>query len=254
MLVAYTRAVSPTLAECELTHLAREPLDVGRAVLEHHAYEKLLHELDVTVRHLPPTPELPDAVFVEDTAVVLDEVAVITRPGATSRRPETSSVAAALSTHRPLVFIDAPATMDGGDVLVAERRIYVGLSTRTNREAVDQMTRALLPHGYEVIAVEFSGCLHLKSAVTRVDTRTLLLNPAWVDKGVFTGYRAVPVEPREPHAANALRVAETVIFPSHFPATRARLEAEGLRVAPLQMVELAKAEAGVTCCSLLLNA
>ena len=254
MLLAYTRAVSPTLADCELTHLTREPLDVGRAVLEHHGYERLLHQLDVTVRHLPPAPELPDAVFVEDAAVVLDELAVIARPGAPSRRPETSSVAAALAPHRRLVFIDAPATLDGGDVLVADHRVYIGLSSRTNRAAVDQLTRALLPHDYEVIPVAFSGCLHLKSAVTRVDTRTMLLNPAWVDGAAFAGYRTVPVEPREPHAANALRIDDTVIFPNHFPATRARLEAEGLRVAPLQMVELAKAEAGVTCCSLLLNA
>src|SRR4051794_26235276 len=181
MLVAYTRAVSATLADCELTHLPREPLDVGRAMLEHHAYEKLLAQLGITVRHLMPTPELPDAVFVEDTAVVLDEIAVITRPGAPSRRPETASVAAVLATHRPLVFIEAPATLDGGDVLVAGRRVYVGLSTRTNSEAVAQLTGALLPHDYAVIPVEFTGCLHLKSAVTQVDAETLLLNPDWVD-------------------------------------------------------------------------
>jgi len=138
-------------------------------------------------------------------------------------------------------------------VLVAGRRVYVGLSTRTNREAVGQLTRALLPHDYAVIPVEFTGCLHLKSGVTQVDTDTLLLNPTWVDSSKFEGFHALHVDPREPQAANALRIDDTVIFPAHFPATQARLEAAGLRVAPLTMLELAKAEAGVTCCSLLLR-
>jgi len=252
MLIAYTRAVSATLAQCELTHLERQPLDVERAAAEHKAYEQLLTRLGATVRHLPPEPDLPDAVFVEDTAVVLDEIAVITRPGAPSRRPETRSVEIALGAHRPLAHIRHPATMDGGDVLVADRRIFVGLSSRTNREAVDQLAHAVLPFGYEVIPIHFSGCLHLKSAATRVASGLLLLNPAWVDPAAFAGHRAVCVDATEPHAANALRIGDTVIHPGHFPLTRARLEAEGLLVAPVAMAELAKAEAGVTCCSILL--
>ena len=164
MHIAYTRAVSPTLADCELTHLEREPLDVARAVAEHEAYEQLLTQLGATVRRLPPEPECPDAVFVEDTAVVLDEIAIITRPGAPSRRPETRSVEAALARHRPLARIHGAATMDGGDVLVSGRRLYVGLSSRTNLEAVEQMDLAVRPLGYVVIPVRFSGCLHLKSA------------------------------------------------------------------------------------------
>ena len=142
------------------------------------AYERLLAELGITVRHLLPTPELPDAVFVEDTAVVLDEIAVITRPGAPSRRPETPSVAAVLATHRPLVFIEAPATLDGGDVLVAGRRVYVGLSTPDESARPSRnCTRALLPHDYAVIPIEFRGCLHLKSAVTQVDADDVAAEP-----------------------------------------------------------------------------
>jgi dimethylargininase len=253
MLIAYTRAVSPTLADCELTHLEREPLDVARAVREHAAYEDLLTQLGATVRRLPAEPSLPDAVFVEDTAIVLDEIAVITRPGATSRRPETASTAAALAAHRPLEHIDAPGTLDGGDVLVVGRRVFVGLSSRSNRAAIDQLAHVLRPLDYEVVPVGFGGCLHLKSAVTRVALGLVLLNPDWVDPSVFGGQRAVAVDPSEPQAANALRLGGSVIHPLHFPRTRARLEAEGLRVAPVVMAELAKAEAGVTCCSLVLT-
>ena len=181
MLIAYTREVSPALADCELTHLEREPLDVAGAQAEHEVYESVLEQLGARVRRLPPAPQLPDGVFVEDAAVVLDDVAVITRPGAPSRQPETASVEAALAAHRPLVHVRAPATLDGGDVLVAGRRIYIGLSTRTSRDAIQQLADQLAPYGYEVIPLTFTGCLHLKSAVTRVADDLMLLNPAWVD-------------------------------------------------------------------------
>lgn len=253
MLIAYTRAVSPTLADCELTHLERRPLDAALAAREHEAYETVLTELGATVRRLPAQPALPDAVFVEDTAVVLEEIAIITRPGAASRRPETASTAAALAAHRPLAHIDDPGTLDGGDVLVAGRRVFVGLSSRSNRAAIDQLARVLRPMDYEVVPVGFGGCLHLKSAVTRVADGLLLLNPQWVDPAVFVGHRAVAVDPTEPHAANALALGGSVIHPLHFPRTRSRLETEGLRVAPVAMSELAKAEAGVTCCSLIVG-
>jgi len=253
MPIAYVRAVSPTLAECELTHLEREPLDVSRAAREHRAYVALLESLGAEVRHLPPEPSLPDAVFVEDTAVVLDEIAVIARPGAASRRAETATTAAALARHRPLAEITAPATLDGGDVLVAGRSVYVGLSTRTGAAAVSQLAILLRPHGYEVIPVSFRGCLHLKSAVTRVGDGLLLVNPDWVDPATFSGHRVIPVDAAEPHAANALSLGGRVIHGHQFPRTRARLEAEGLRVEPVEMTELAKAEAAVTCCSLLVG-
>jgi dimethylargininase len=253
MLIAYTRAVSPTLADCELTHLQREPLDVARAAQEHAAYESLLTRLGATVRRLPDEPDLPDAVFVEDTAVVLYGIAVITRPGAASRRPETASTAALLATHRPLAQIKEPGTLDGGDVLVCGRRVFVGRSTRTNDTAIEQLAALLRPFDYEVVPVAFGGCLHLKSCVTQVADDLVLLNPAWVDARVFAGYRAMAVDPTEPNAANALGLGGSVIHPAHYPRTQARLVAEGLRVAPVAMTELAKAEAGVTCCSLLVG-
>jgi dimethylargininase len=253
MLIAYTREVSPLLADCELTHLVREPLDVAGAQAEHGAYESVLERLGAKVRRLPSTPHLPDGVFVEDAAVVLDDVAVITRPGAPSRQPETASVEAALAAHRPLVHVHAPATLDGGDVLVAGRRIYIGLSTRTSRAAIQQLTDQLARHGYEVIPLAFTGCLHLKSAVTRIADDLMLVNPAWVEADAFTGYRALTVDPAEPHAANALALGDAVVHPLQHVRTRARLEAAGLTVVTVPQMELAKAEAGVTCCSLLVE-
>ncbi len=251
MLIAYTRAVSPRLVECELTHLERQPIDVAAAAREHKAYAALLTQMGVDVRQLPAAPDLPDGVFVEDTAVVLEEIAIITRPGASSRRPETRTVQAALAAHRPLIHIRSPATLDGGDVLVAGRRVFVGLSSRSNDAAVEQLADGLRPFGYEVIPVGFTGCLHLKSAVTQVADDRLLLNPQWVDASVFKGYRVICVDPGEPHGANVLRVGDSLIHPQHHTQTRRRLEAGGLRVAPIAMTELAKAEAGVTCCSLM---
>lgn len=253
MLIAYTREVSPALADCELTHLEREPLDTARARDEHEVYESALERLGARVRRLPPTPQLPDGVFVEDAAVVLDDVAVITRPGAPSRRPETATVEAVLGAHRPLIHVRAPATLDGGDVLVAGRRIYIGLSTRTTRGAIQQLVDQLAPYGYEVIPLAFTGCLHLKSAVTRIADDLVLLNPDWVDADAFVGHGVLSVDPAEPRAANALPLGGAVIHPLQHACTRARLEAAGLTVVTVPQVELAKAESGVTCCSLLVE-
>lgn len=252
-LIAYTRAVSPRLADCELTHLDRDPLDVAGAEAEHARYEDVLAALGAEVRRLPPTPHLPDGVFVEDAAVVLDDVALITRPGAASRRPETESVAAVLSRHRALVHITGPGTLDGGDVLVCGRTLYIGLSTRTSRDAIAQAAALLEPFGCTVVAVEFAGCLHLKSAVTRIADDLLLLNPQWVRADAFAGFAPLAVDPAEPHAANALALGGAIVHPLQHVRTRARLEAAGFAVRTVPQIELAKAEAGVTCCSLLVN-
>lgn len=249
MMLALTREVSDALAKCELTHLQRVPIDVARARQQHRGYERALEQAGCRVVRLPAQADLADSVFIEDTAVVLDDVAVITRPGAQSRRRETAAVVEALRAHRPLRFIEAPATVDGGDVLVAGRDVFVGLTTRTNAAAVAQL-RALLP-GHRVTAVEVGGCLHLKSAVTAIGERRLLLNPAWVRREVFAGYERVEVDPAEPAAANALRVGETLVFPSAFPRTAARLPGQ---VVLVDADELAKAEGAVTCCALLVSA
>ena len=251
MLVALTRAVSPTLAECELTHAARQPMDVARAVAEHAAYEDALRGVGARVVRIPPAPELPDAVFVEDTAVVLDEIAVITRPGASSRRAETAAVATMLSRYRTLRSIAEPGTLDGGDVLRVGRTVYVGRSSRTDGAGIAQLTILLEDLDYRVVPVEVTGCLHLKSAVTEVGDGLLLANPRWVRPETFAPLEVLPVSDAEPGAANALRLGGAVIVPAHHPLTARRLEDAGLRVVPAPAGELAKAEGGVTCCSLI---
>ena len=163
-----TRSVPPSISQCELTHLARVPIDYQRAVQQHVAYERCLERLGCTVERLPDAPELPDSVFVEDAAVVFDDLAVIARPGAASRRPEVDAVAAALRAHRRLAFIEAPGTLDGGDVLVTPGKVFVGISGRTNADGVDQLATLIAPLGFDVVPVPVTGCLHLKSAVTAV--------------------------------------------------------------------------------------
>jgi len=254
VLIALTRPVSPSLAACELTHLAREPIDVSRAAAQHAAYESVLASLHARIARAAAAPELPDAVFVEDTAIVLDEVAVIARPGAPSRRAETDAVAEVLAGFRSLLRLEAPATLDGGDVLRVGRELYVGLSSRSNGAAVEQLASLLRPFGYGVRAVPVAGCLHLKSAVTAVGERRLLLNPAWVARESFEGAEILCVDPSEPGAANALWLNGSVIYPAHFPRTSERLAQSGFEVIPVECSELAKAEGGVTCCSLLFRA
>jgi dimethylargininase len=249
--LAVTRPVSPSLAQCELTHLAREPIDIARASAQHAAYERLLDSLGLTVVRVPAAPDLPDAVFVEDTAIVLDEVAIITRPGAPSRRGEIGAVASVLAAHRPVRALEPPATLDGGDVLRLGRTLYVGRSGRSNAHGIEQLRSRVAPFGYEVVPVEFTGCLHLKSAVTTLADGLLLHNPAWVSAAVFPGCEAVVVDECEPHAANALLVDGTIVFPSQHPRTLECLIARGLRVASIDASELGKAEGGVTCCSLI---
>lgn len=249
-LVALTRAVSQTLDHCQLTHQTREPIDVARAESQHAGYESALRTAGAEVVRIPAEPTLPDAVFVEDTAIVLDEIAIMARPGAVSRRPEVASVAAALRQYRKLATLEPPVTLDGGDVLVAGHTIFVGLSSRTNRAAVDRLEELVNPLGYEVRPVGVRGALHLKSAVTLVAPGRVLLNAAWVDRVEFRGLEVCTVDSAEPGGANALLVNGRVIYPSHYPRTAARLESEGLEVIPVEVGELAKAEGGVSCCSL----
>jgi dimethylargininase len=253
MQIAITRQVSRSIVDCELTHLARVPIDVDRARRQHLQYEEALKGLGVAVLTLPEEPGLPDSVFVEDAALVLDECAVITRPGAATRRRETESIARVLAPYRSLFHIDAPARVDGGDVLVVGRRIYLGLSSRSDTNAMEQFQDILQRFGYEVLPVSVTGCLHLKSAVTQVAQGRLLLNPAWVDKSSFPGVESMEIDPSETYAANALLIGETVIYPDSFPRTEARLRAAGIPLVGVPADELAKAEGAVTCCSLIFN-
>lgn len=249
--LAITRAISPRFNECELTHLDRSPIDLELARVQHHDYEQALRSLGVEVHSLPAEADFPDSVFVEDTALVLDEVAILTRPGADSRKAEVESIAQALAPYRKLARIEAPGTVDGGDILRLGKHIYVGLTTRSNQSAMEQMQSALAPYGYIVSGVPVTGCLHLKSAVTQASDDTLVINPAWVDKSHFPGWKFIEVDPEEPSAANIVLVPGGAIFPAHFPKTQKKLEDAGIKLTIVPATEVAKAEGAVTCCSLI---
>jgi dimethylargininase len=241
------------LAGCELTHLPRLSIDVALARRQHAAYEHALRDAGYTVERLEASPEMPDSVFIEDVAIVFDELAIVTRPGAESRRAEVPAVAEALQRFRPVRVIQPPGTIDGGDVLVAGRQVFVGLSTRTNADAARQMREILAPLGYTVREARVRGCLHLKSAVTAIAGDTLLANLAWIERGLFDGFDVVEIDASEPMAANALRVGDRVIYPTAFPRTADRLAARGLTLSFVDASEVAKAEGAVTCCSLIVN-
>jgi dimethylargininase len=254
MLTAITRGVSPALADCELSFVKRQPIDMQKARQQHRSYEQLLEKLGVRVVSLPAEPALPDSMFVEDPAIVLDELAVVFPLGIASRRPEAASLAQALAPFRKLAHIQLPGTIEGGDILRIDRKLFVGLTRRTNPEGFRQLAQIVTPHQYEVIPVSVTGCLHLKSAVTYLGRNTLLANRAWFDPAPFAAYDFIDVDATESHAANALAGAATIIFPASFPKTRALLESRAFRVTPLDISELQKAESGLTCSSLLFNA
>lgn len=253
MRIAITRPPSRSFDRCELTYLTRVPIDLALAERQHRAYEQALESAGCTIHRLPAEPDLPDAVFVEDAAVVLDEVAIVMRPGAESRRPEVASVAGALAAWRRVARIEPPGTIDGGDVLRAGRRIWVGRSRRTNASGFEQLRDLAAPLGYQVQPVSVRGCLHLKSAVTAIGTEKLLVNPAWIPAGPFEGLARVEVHPDEPHAANALRVGEHVICAAAFPRTLDRLRSDGVEPLVVDVSEIAKAEGALTCCSVIVE-
>lgn len=254
MTLAITRALSPSIANCELTHLNRRPIDFERALRQHHSYEALLAELDCEVLSLPAEDAYPDSVFVEDAAVVVAELAVITRPGAASRRGECESIAAALEAHRSLAHIVAPGTLDGGDVLRVGQQLWVGLSTRSNEAGARQLRELLAPHGYTVDVLSVRDCLHLKTAVTQIAADAVLYDPRWIDPTPFTHLRSIATADGEEGAANALCLQRGLVYPaSAFPLTTERLRAAGCTVHDVEADELAKAEGAVTCCSLILD-
>jgi dimethylargininase len=254
MWIAITREVSPALGDCELSYVPREAIDVVRASAQHRDYQRALETLGCHLLVLPAEPDLPDSVFVEDVAIVLDEIAVLTRPGAVSRRAEVASVAEVLRRYRPVLAIETPGTLDGGDVLRVGRTLYVGESARSNAAGIAQLRELLAGHGYAVQGVPTRGCLHLKSAVTQLDNRTVLLQPEWVDSDRFAGFRVIEVDPAEPHAANVLRIGDALVMPASFPRTRQRLIDAGFHVIAVDVSELQKAEGAVTCCSLVFRA
>ena len=246
MIVALTRPTGAELADCELTHIDRVPIDVERARQQHDAYLDTLRSLDVHVVELERLPHHPDAVFVEDTALVLDEVAVVLRPGAASRRGECASVAGELAGYREVVHLEAPVTLDGGDVIVFGRRILVGETSRTNPAGVRALADIVERFGYSVEAVPVHGVLHLKSAATVVDDETLIHNRGQVDLD-FLRARLLAAHPAEPQGANVVRVGEALLVDASAPNTLETLRQHGCDTRKVTVDEFAKAEGAISC-------
>jgi dimethylargininase len=242
-----TRGVSPAIGRCELSFVERRPIDLARAEAQHARYCEALASLGLELVALPGDARFPDCCFVEDAAVVLDEIAVVTRPEAPSRRGETDAVADALARHRPLVRVAEPATLDGGDVLRLGRRIFVGRTARTNAAGIEALRAAVEPHGYGVTAVEVSGCLHLKSAATALGPDAVLVHSPWIDPAPLRGIELVSVPADEPLAANVLALGRHAVAHVGFPRTLDLLARRGFTVVPVDVSEFLKAEAGVTC-------
>jgi dimethylargininase len=250
-LTAITRAVSPSINDCQLAFAERRPIDIAKAVAQHDGYEACLASLGIEVVSLPALPALPDAVFVEDPAIVLDEVAIMTRMGAESRRGESASLAEAVARFRPLRWIATPGTIEGGDVVRIGTTLFVGRSARSNDAGIAHLAEAAAPFGYAVKSVEMQNCLHLKSACTYLGRDTVLVNRDWVDLKPFGNARVIDVPAAEPGAADVLAIGGTAIIPASFPETARVIDRAGWQVRPIDVSELQKAEAGVTCMSLI---
>jgi dimethylargininase len=253
MLSALTRGVSPSIGDCKLTFMDREQVNVAAATRQHEAYERCLERMGVRVTSLPLLPEAPDAVFIQDTAVVVDEVAIMATMGAACRSGEVDSVTGALAAHRPLRYLSPPATLEGGDVVRIGRTLYVGESGRTNREGIRQLSEILEPYDYQVRAVEVKGCLHLSTGCSYLGRDLMLVNSTWIDATVFQYFKLLEVPETEPWAANTIAVGDMVLVPSAFERTRALVEAHGFQVITTDISELQKAEGALTCMSLLFD-
>jgi dimethylargininase len=254
MSVALTRLPSPRLVDCQLTFLERRPIDMQRALDQHAAYRALLAELGYQVKALPARDDLPDSVFVEDAALVLDEVAIVPRMGNATRLLEAGLLAQEVCHHRAIAMMDGPGTLDGGDVFRIGKRLFAGLTTRTDAAGVAELERLVGPRGYKVEALPVGGALHLKTAVTPLDDATVIINPAWIDPATLAEwFDVVEVDPAEPFAANVLRAGGQLVMSADAPRSIARVEALGFKVRPFDHSELAKAEAGLTCMSVLID-
>ncbi len=253
MLTAITRQVSPAIANCELTHLPRVAIDYELAAQQHRRYEQTLDELGCRVVSLEAEPAFPDSVFIEDVAVILDEVGILAWPGPVSRQEEVALIAPVLGTYRELRAIDPPGTLEGGDVLRIGKTIFVGLTGRTDPRGFEQFRSHVERYGYSVTPVPVSECLHLKSAVTQVGRHTLLINPRWTDRSIFRDFELLEVDPKERYAANGLLIEDRLIYPQSFPRTAERLTRHGIQLELIDLSELQKAEGAVTCCSLVFD-
>ena len=250
MLIAITRPPTESIADCQLTHIGRDPIDARRAIEQHRAYRNLLAELGAEVVTLDPLPEHPDAVFIEDAVIMLDEVAILCRMGAPTRRGETNALEPIISAYRQTHRMTAPGTLEGGDVFRVGHTLFVGRSTRTNDAGVKQLRAITETLGYQVVPVEIQSCLHLSTGASHLGDGIILANPQWVDTSVFAGCdgcQVIHVEPDDPWAANTMTINSVVVLSGSSAATAAMLKARGYIVRTVDIAELMKAEGSLTC-------
>jgi dimethylargininase len=252
-MLALTHVPSPYMESCQLTYKVREPIDTDRAVRQHEAYCQMLRGFGAEVRTLDIHRDLPDCCFIEDTAIVLDEVAILASMGTAARRQELARIEPILRQYRVVRRIELPATIEGGDVLRIGRRLLVGVSSRTNAAGASALAAIVGCHGYEVLPVRVLGCLHLKTACSAVDDERLLVNPAWVDVNALSGFHLFPVPAAEPWAANVLRVGTSLCLAAHHERTADMIRGLGFDVRAVDLSEFAKAEGGVSCLSILME-
>ncbi len=252
-MLAITHLPSPHMNRAVRTYIDEAPIDLDLARAQHEGYCGALAECGAEVRRLDVNVEHPDCVFIEDTAIVLDELAIVCSMGHSSRRPEPAGVEPVLSEYREIRRVELPATIDGGDVLRVGRTLLVGLSARTNFAAAEAIAELVRPLGYRVQTVRVTGCLHLKSAVTALPDQRLMLNRAWLEMSDLAGFSQVPLPADEPDAANVALVGEVVCASSAHPGTISMIRELGFDVRAIDLSEFAKAEGCVTCLSLLLN-
>jgi dimethylargininase len=252
-MLALTHLPSPYLEQCQLTHVARAPIDHALATRQHAEYCQVLRDCGASVVTLDVNRHLPDCAFIEDTAVVLDEVVILTPMGTAARRAEPAGVEPELRKYRPVERIELPATVEGGDVLRVGRTLFVGLSSRTNRAGIEALDSLVRRHGYAVVAVPVTGCLHLKTACTALEDKRFLVNPAWLDVRALHGFELLRVPQEEPWAANTARVGGSICLAAGQPRTAGLIDSLGFDVRAIDLSEFAKAEGGVTCLSILMR-
>jgi len=219
-------------------------------IKQHEDYIKTLRSLGLQLIVLEPLPDYPDAYFVEDTAVVTPDVAIITNPGNKDRQGEEDTIERALAAYRKTVRIHAPGTVDGGDVLMVDSHFFIGISERTNREGAAQLGCILEEYGYNWSTIYVEAGLHLKSSVNYIGKNTLLITGKFAHHNEFKGYDTIIVNKTEEYAANTLLINNSLITPKGFPNTIKKLESTGFDIIELDVSEVRKMDGGLTCMSL----
>lgn len=249
---AIVRDIPNSYQQCVVGFHDKPQINVDLAKQQHQAYCKTLEQLGLKIIRIPADNTLPDCCFTEDTAIVFGDTAIITSPGTASRVAETVEMEKTLTPLKKIFYISPPGTIDGGDVLKIDKKVYIGISARTNEHAIKQVAAIINPKGFEVIGVKIRNILHLKSAVTYVGNGCVLLAEGYVDESAFSEYDKIIVPKEEGYCANCLVVNGKVLLPKGFPKTKSLVEAKGFSVIELEMTEIEKAEGALTCLSVII--